>query len=31
VIVLMEEPFTYHDYRRVGESPIYRYVERPTP
>lgn len=28
VIVLMEQPFRYHDYRRVADTNIYRYVER---
>ena len=28
VIVLMAEPFHYHDYRRVGATNVYQYVER---
>lgn len=32
IIVLMEYPFRYHDYRRTGPETfyVYRYVERST-
>lgn len=28
VIVLMEHPFVYHDYRQIGDTNHYRYIER---
>lgn len=28
ILVLVTDPFRYHDYRRVGETNVYRYVER---
>lgn len=31
LLVLMTKPFRYHDYRRVGDTRVYRYVGATMP